>query len=177
MTALVVRCRDRQPARRRDRGQTLVEFALVFPVFILLLFGLLDMGRFVYLNSTLSQAAREGARVASVEASWLGSSDPSCGTFGGPTCPANVAALRTDVTAAVNRMIAPFGPIATGSVYLSCDATSPPTGAWTTQSCNATSSGGLTSVRVVYTFTPITPIVGQIVGSIPTSGAATMVIN
>ena len=59
----------------------MVEFALVLPVFILLLFGLLDVGRYVYMNSVLSQAAREGARVAAAEASWIGktiSDDPSC---------------------------------------------------------------------------------------------------
>ena len=43
----------------RSGGQSLVEFALVFPVFLLLIFGLIDMGRFAYMNSTLSQAARE----------------------------------------------------------------------------------------------------------------------
>ena len=57
-------------------GQTLVEFALVFPVFILLLFGIVDAGRFVYMNSVLSQAAREGARLAAVEASWIGLERP-----------------------------------------------------------------------------------------------------
>ncbi len=44
-------------------GQTLVEFALVLPVFLVVLFGLLDVGRYVYMNSVLSQAAREGARL------------------------------------------------------------------------------------------------------------------
>jgi hypothetical protein len=165
--------------RRYGTGQTLVEFALVLPIFVVMLFGLLDAGRYVYMNSVLSQAAREGARVAAVEASWIGSSDAGCGSTGGPVCPPAVTgstSLLTDVTAAVNRMVAPFGPIPSSQVYISCDATTPPTGAWTTQSCSSNSTGSLVSVRVVLTFNPITPGLSGI-KAITASGAATMVIN
>ncbi|CAA9284424.1 MAG: Similar to TadZ/CpaE, associated with Flp pilus assembly [uncultured Chloroflexia bacterium] len=54
--------RTRQKAGRSVRGQTMVEFALVFPVFILLVLGIVDLGRAVWQYSTLSNAAREGAR-------------------------------------------------------------------------------------------------------------------
>jgi hypothetical protein len=154
-----------------------VEFAIVLPVFFLLLFGLIDGGRLVFLNSTLSQAAREAARVGSVEAAWIGSSDAGCGRTGGPVCPATLDALRADLTAAANRMIGPFSSIASANVYVRCDATTPPTGSWTGQSCTSTSTGNLVSVRVVYTFTAITPVIGAILGSVPLSGSATMVIN
>ncbi len=40
----------------------MVEFALVFPVFILLVMGVMDLGRVVWQYNTLSNAAREGAR-------------------------------------------------------------------------------------------------------------------
>jgi Flp pilus assembly protein TadG len=55
-------------ARRRPagRGQALVEFALVIPVFLLLLIALFDLGRAVFAYNTLSNAAREGARIAIV---------------------------------------------------------------------------------------------------------------
>lgn len=56
----------RRSRRLWERGQGLVEFALVFPVFILLLLGLLDLGRAVYAYNTIGDAAREGARVAIV---------------------------------------------------------------------------------------------------------------
>ena len=46
----------------QGQARRLVEFALVLPVFLLMLFGLIDVGRYVYMNSVLSQAAREGAR-------------------------------------------------------------------------------------------------------------------
>ena len=69
---------------RLDDGavQALVEFALVLPIFLVMLFGIIDLGRYVYMNSTLSQAARESARVAAVEAYWMGKTAPACGTVG-----------------------------------------------------------------------------------------------
>ena len=167
----------RRPFRRRSRGQSLVEFALVLPMFLLLLFGIIDMGRYVYMNSVLSQAAREGARLASVEASWIGSADVSCGKTGGATCPASVTTLRTHIKDAANRMTAPFGNIPAGSVFLRCDASATPAGAWTDQTCVTHSSGARASVRVVMTFTPLTPFISEIVGSITTSASTTMIIN
>ena len=95
--------------RRQPNGQSMVEFALVLPVFLLIVFGLIDAGRLVFMNSTLSQASREAARTASVEAYWVGRTDPSCGTFGGPVCPADTATLKAHMTAAANQMMAPFG--------------------------------------------------------------------
>ena len=165
----------RDHRRRTGRGQTLVEFALVLPVFLLLLFGLVDMGRYVYLNSTLSQAAREAARVAAVEASWIGSSDPSCGTPGGPVCPANLTALRNDIRAGANRMMAPFGSIADADLYTSC-STAPPNPV-TTKTCADGAINRYASVRVVLVFRPITPVVSSMFSSISTQASATMVIN
>jgi Flp pilus assembly protein TadG len=53
--------------KKRQRGQALVEFALMIPLFALLLFGLMDFGRVIYTQNTLAQAAREAARVATLE--------------------------------------------------------------------------------------------------------------
>lgn len=52
--------------RRRGRGQGLVEFALVFPIFIVLVFALFDIGRAVFAYNEVTNAAREGARLAMV---------------------------------------------------------------------------------------------------------------
>ena len=53
---------------RRSGGgqdsQALIEFALISPVLLLLLFGIVDSGRAVFYYDTLSHAAREGARAA-----------------------------------------------------------------------------------------------------------------
>ena len=162
--------------RRRRRGQGLVEFALVLPIFLLILFGLIDMGRYVYLNSTLSQAAREGARVAAVEASWMGKSGASCGAVGGPVCPANVSALRADVLNGANRMLAPFDPISNADLYTSCDDTTAPNPV-TSKTCSSPTIGGVASVRVVAVYRPLTPIISSIFPSITTQAAASMVIN
>ncbi len=53
------------PRRRsRTRGQSLVEFALVIPLFLLILSGIMDFGFLLYSRMTVINAAREGARVA-----------------------------------------------------------------------------------------------------------------
>lgn len=50
----------------RDRGAVAIEFALLLPVLLLLLFGIIDFGRALNASITLTQAAREGARLAAV---------------------------------------------------------------------------------------------------------------
>ena len=50
-----------------SRGQALVEFALVVPLFLLLLFGILDLGRGVFAYNTIQNAAREAVRLAIVD--------------------------------------------------------------------------------------------------------------
>jgi hypothetical protein len=52
--------------RPQSRGQALVEFALVFPLFLLLLFSLIVFGLYVFYNQQLANAAREAARYAAV---------------------------------------------------------------------------------------------------------------
>jgi hypothetical protein len=58
--------RRRHPAGRRASGQGLVEFALVIPIFLLVLVAIFDLGRAVFAYNTLTNAAREGARIAIV---------------------------------------------------------------------------------------------------------------
>lgn len=60
------RRRARHGARRGSRGQALVEFALVAPIFFLILFAIIDFGRYVYYVQILNNAAREGTRYAIV---------------------------------------------------------------------------------------------------------------
>ncbi|NLP50797.1 TadE family protein [Bacillus sp. RO1] len=51
---------------KSQKGQSLVEFALIVPLILLLLFGMFDIGRVLFSAVALEHAAREGARVASV---------------------------------------------------------------------------------------------------------------
>jgi TadE-like protein len=58
----------RKPSQtpRGSLGQAMVEFALVAPIFFLLLFSIVEAGRFIFYYETLSNATREGARFAIV---------------------------------------------------------------------------------------------------------------
>ena len=49
--------------RRSRRGAAAVEFALVAPLFFLLIFGMLEFGRMVMVQQLLTNASREGARL------------------------------------------------------------------------------------------------------------------
>jgi Flp pilus assembly protein TadG len=53
-------------ARRSSRGATLVEFALVAPMFFLVLFSIVEAARFVFYYEMLNNATRDGARYAIV---------------------------------------------------------------------------------------------------------------
>lgn len=48
------------------QGQALVEFALIIPIFLLLVISLFDFGRAVFAYNSVTNAAREGARLAIV---------------------------------------------------------------------------------------------------------------
>ncbi len=48
--------------RRREEAQSLVEFALIVPMFLILIFGIIDFGLGLRAYVTLSSATREGAR-------------------------------------------------------------------------------------------------------------------
>src|SRR5450756_39922 len=55
---------DLRPHPRSQKSQALIEFALISPVLLLLLFGIVDIGRAVFYYDTITHAAREGARTA-----------------------------------------------------------------------------------------------------------------
>ena len=54
----------RKTLLHRHSGQSMVEFAILAPIFFLLLLGTIDLGRAIYIYNTISDAAREGARGA-----------------------------------------------------------------------------------------------------------------
>ncbi len=59
---------------REDKGQTMVELAIVLPVVVLLVFGMLEIGRVLNSWVIVTQASREGARTAAVQCA----RDPGC---------------------------------------------------------------------------------------------------
>jgi Flp pilus assembly protein TadG len=63
--------------RKRDpRGQGLVEFAFILPIFIFLLVAVFDLGHVVWANDTLANGAREAARYAIVHGVTSGTTGP-----------------------------------------------------------------------------------------------------
>ncbi|HYV23293.1 MAG TPA: TadE family protein [Candidatus Bathyarchaeia archaeon] len=70
--------------RDDDRGQSLVEFALLLPLMLLIITGLFDVARAVWEENTLAYAAREGTRYAIVHGSEgtprVDAATPQCGT-------------------------------------------------------------------------------------------------
>ena len=51
---------------RSQRSQALVEFALISPIFLLVMFSAIDISRLLYTYAAISSAARDGARTASL---------------------------------------------------------------------------------------------------------------
>jgi Flp pilus assembly protein TadG len=139
--------------RRRHRalGQALAEFALVAPIFFLMLFAIIDFGRYVYYVQILNNAAREGARYAIVHGD-LGL--PSTG----PPDDASGAAVKSTVR---NYLV---GVIDAGA--LTIGATWP---------AGTNLRGNLVTVQVDYQFRSVIPIVP--IPPLTVRGESTLVIN
>lgn len=103
----------------RDRGAAAVEMALVLPVLLLLVFGIIDFGRMLNAQITLTEAAREGARASVLGANpsaAVNAASTNLGTVGTTTtaCPTNPAAgdNATVTTTYTFQFVTPFGAIA-----------------------------------------------------------------
>ena len=90
-----------------------------------------------------------------------------------------MAALKANVDAAANRMAVGLGVLPSAQIYMQCNpsGSAAPTGAWTGNTCASNSFGSVVSIRIAYTHTMITPIVGQIANNLSLSASANMVIN
>ncbi len=137
--------------RRRPAGQAMVEFALVAPMFFLLLFGIVEAGRFIFYYETLSHATREGARYAIVNgANTLGcpSGPAAPGTSGCDTAGNNVVTRVRQAAVGV--------PTAGISVercwwYTTCDVISHGDG--------NNARGATVTVSASYTYSSLIPLV------------------
>jgi Flp pilus assembly protein TadG len=54
-------------SRHRSRGQSLAEFAIVFPIFMLLVGGIIQFGMIFWVQNTLNQVVRDTGRWASTQ--------------------------------------------------------------------------------------------------------------
>lgn len=132
---------------RQRRGQALVEFALILPILLLIIFGIVDAGRLIFTMNTVGNAARSAARVAIVNQSTIGTN--TCDTIS-PTAYATGCAIASGI----NLSIAPADVVVT---YRDPADAAP---------CAVMSIGCLAVVQVTGHYTPLTPIIGQIIGSV-----------
>lgn len=150
--------------RRRtgSDGQALAEFALVIPIFLILVFGIIDLGRYVYTASALSNGAREGARSGSVG----NRPSPDCDTLSRENCVIAITRSRswglpsTTITpTVVCERIAPGDPTPNPIAVSQCR------------------TNDLLKVKAQSTFTLITPIIAQFVGNLSISGESRVTVN
>jgi Flp pilus assembly protein TadG len=132
---------------RRSTGQALVEFAIVAPVFFLLLFAIIEAGRFILYYETLNNATREGARYAIVN----GANSLTCPT--GPPAPKSVACDPTGAHVVQRVKDAAFNVMGTGVTvtpgWFQSDAVTP-----------GDSGRGMTiTVVATYTYHALVPLV------------------
>lgn len=67
--------------RRNRRATAAVEFAIVAPVFLLLVFGMIEYGRMVMVYQVLTNASREGARSAVLDGATTASVTSTVNTY------------------------------------------------------------------------------------------------
>jgi Flp pilus assembly protein TadG len=143
----------------RRHGQALVEFALILPVFLLIIFGVFDAGRLIFTYNTISNASRSAARVAIVNQS----------TAGTNTCDTTQATAFAEGCALVAG-----AAIGTASADVQIDYKTADGAA----SCpNPKYIGCLAVVQVTGHFQALTPIIGQIIGPTTVTSTTTMPIE
>ena len=160
--------------RRSDgqRSQALIEFALVSPVLLLLVFGVIDIGRAVFYYDTIDHAAREGARVAVRASNQLPTNADVLNTVNGQMLgtPVTAPCPQGPVTAATPPVNAAWVYITEPNPPTSVETTPPPNapgGEYASSavgSCSAVNpAGGNQQVQVTIRFNLvlITPIVAQ----------------
>ena len=161
--------------RRRSRagrsaGQALVEFALVAPVFFLLLFGIIEGGRFIFYYETLNNATREGARFAIVHG------ENSRLPYGPVPIGSSKASSDSDASPIRDRVIqTAIGMPASG---ISFPAINPcPSAAYTVNPCYYPDNGRShqVKIRATYTYSSLIPLVP--LPPITVQAESTLVVN
>jgi len=135
--------------RAGEAGQSLVEFALILPVLVLIVMGIVDLGRIFHTYEALANAAREGARYCAL--------NPN----------ASATNLRNRITGSGSGEL--DGKIAVATIAVNGTA-----GA----ACPAASSGADVTVTLTTNFSPLTPVIRAFGagGTIPVITSSTMVM-
>jgi Flp pilus assembly protein TadG len=164
-------------SRSQHRGQALVETALILPLFLVLLLGVVDMGRAVWATTSLASAAREAARFAIVHGGAVSTvcpvGPPSVDTnipTASASCPYPSPSKQSIVDAAISAAIA-GGTNTTVTVCYGLNCTG------NTDTAGATNARG-TPITIVIT-SNVNLIVPSLLGrsSFSLSGSSTMLVN
>jgi Flp pilus assembly protein TadG len=123
--------------RRVGRGQALAEFALVFPIFVLLIVAAIDVGKGVFAYNSITNGAREGARLAIVNQ--------------------NVASITQRAKAQTA-----IAEVADPSVTVTFKKPTPNADPSLNATCTTIAVGCVAIVRFETTYQPMTPIVRNI---------------
>lgn len=154
--------------RHRSRGQALVEFALVAPVFLVFVFAIVEGGRFVFFYEVLNNATREGARYAIIHGSNAADGCESGPMAGGGSCDPSGERVKAAVVNAAFR-IANSGSFDSLDVFW-CPASGP-------KPCPGNElnndRGNPVTVRAAFTYDPIMPLLP----GIQITSESTLVIN
>jgi len=148
------RATDWAAALRGERGSSLVEYAVIFTIFMTMLLGVADFGRLMYAYHFVSGAAREATRYAAVNGS-------TCANDGSCTSPATTSTIKTFVQNV---------PIGLDSTLVSCPTCSSNANTWPVVTggpsvCTTTynAPGCTVRVQVSYAFSFVVPIVSKLV--------------
>jgi len=136
----------RRRHRHAERGATAVEFALVAPVFFLLIFAILEFGWYFFVEHTIQYATREGTRLALVGVQL---NDPG----GNPMSREDsiISTIHNSAALAVDPDDLSISIFPVGSGYADPEG-------WE-EIVNAGAGGDYMRVRTQYTYTFITPFI------------------
>ena len=149
----------RRHASRSVRGQAIAEFAVAAPIFFLLLFAIIDFGRYVYYVQILNNAAREGARYAIVHGA---NGLPPTGPPDDPSGAAVISVVRKYAIGVIG---------VNDAVRLNITAT------WADRYGNPSNNTreNKVTVKIDYAFRSVMPLVP--LPAVQVQGASTLVIN
>ena len=131
-------------------GQSLVEFALILPLLLVIVLGTIDVGRWVFADNSVSNAAREGMRAAIVN-----QHEPDIRSVVArqATALAISTAPPSGCDAATN---VPDDPSGVCIKFVDQDSLTVP--------CSPLYVGCMAVVTVKYDYRPITPVLGSFIG-------------
>jgi Flp pilus assembly protein TadG len=145
--------RLRRPRRNKSAGQSLVEFALILPVFLVLTLGVVDGARIFSAYIAITNGAREGALYAASGTNY----SKWCSTTSTVACPAGYTSgnQSTDPDNIAYRVQQEANGLTQSALILSAPACDNGT-------CNSSSTK--VTVTVNYSMTLFVPLISAIMG-------------